>query len=84
MGDELRSAPGVPVPEWERAATALRARLLFQRAVFPAGWPGWNRVVHGETGLSDEMLAAVGWVDTAGAAPLSGVQDLAGGDGQGC
>ena len=30
--------------------------------------------MHRETGLSDGMLAAVRWVDTAGAAPLSGVQ----------
>ena len=56
----------MPVPEWKRAAMAVRERLLFQRTVFPVGSPGWNRVVHGKTRLSGGMLATVGWVDTAG------------------
>ena len=73
MGDELGSAPGVLMLEWKRAM-ALQERLLFQRTVFPIGSTGWNRVVHGEARLSGEMLATVGWVDTAGAAPLLGVQ----------
>ena len=70
---ELEGTHGMSVQEWKRA-TDLRERLLFQRTVLPVGSPGWNRVVHGETGLSDEMLSTVGWVDTAGAAPLSRVQ----------
>ena len=74
VGDELGSAPGVPVPGWKQAAMALRKRRLFQRTVFPVGSPGWNRVVYGETGLSDGMLATVGWVTTAGAAQLPGAQ----------
>ena len=64
---------------------ALRERLLFQRAVFPVGSPGWNRVVHGKTGLSGEMLATVGWVDTAGrSCTIVGGAGCAGGDGRGC
>ena len=32
VGDELGGAPGKPVPEWQRAAMALRERLLFLTA----------------------------------------------------
>ena len=81
MDDALGIAPGVPMPEWKRAAMTLTE---WKRADVTCliGLPRWNRVVHSETRLSGEMLATVGWGHTARAAPLLGVQaELIDGDG---